>query len=83
MALNKQNRQKILDIHRAIEEHNLIDSLLPHALPLYINYEWVNDEVARKYRDKLSNAPELIETINRLGKQKETGPIPLDDIKFE
>jgi hypothetical protein len=69
-------------IAQAIIECELIDTLQAHALPLYINYQWASEGVAQRYRDKLNNAQELIELIDRL-KDEKPGDILLNDITFD
>lgn len=63
------------EIETAIEQIDLIDNLIPEALPLYINHEWVSKEVREHYKEKLANAGELQEIIKRVTENPDKGPI--------
>jgi hypothetical protein len=54
------------DIERAIKECELMDNLIPEALPLYINYVWVNEIIRRRYLNLLEDAQNLKERNDRL-----------------
>ena len=71
--MNSGNRRSLEDIGKAIEEIALIDSLLPRALPLYINKEWSTKEAADHYKTKLAEAGELKALIDKIKKDNEFG----------
>lgn len=54
------------DIERALEECALMDNLIPEALPLYINYVWVNEDIRRRYLNLLEDAQNLMDRNDRL-----------------
>lgn len=63
------------EIATAIEQIDLIDNLIPDALPLYINHEWISKEVNDQYKGKLANAGEIQEIIKRVTENPDRGPI--------
>lgn len=60
------------DIERALEECALMDNLIPEALPLYINYVWVNEIIRRRYINLLEDAQNLKERNDRLANNPDT-----------
>jgi hypothetical protein len=62
------------DIEKALEQIELIDSLLPKALPLYINHPWATEGVRQHYIIKLAEAGDLKERIERLTENPDTDP---------
>lgn len=58
---------------------NLIDSLLPESLPLYINYEWASNRVEKRFVEKLRKANIIIEFIEKI---KSAKPFDISDIEF-
>jgi len=60
---------EMIEIARALEEHKLLDNLIPEALPLYINHEWANENIRRKYLDMLGDAVILMERNEQLTKK--------------
>lgn len=65
-------------IGKAIEECDFIDTLLPKALPLYINKEWSSPLVQEYYKLKLANAGVLKEVIDRVTENPDTGPLEIE-----
>jgi len=63
------------EVFKAMEEIQLIDSLHPKALPLYINHKWSNEEVHNHYKLKLSEAGDLLERVKRLSKNPDNSPV--------
>lgn len=63
---------------KALEECELIDSLLPRALPLYINKEWSTPLVREFYKQKLADAGALKEVIDRVTENPDTGPLEIE-----
>ena len=57
---------------KALEQIELIDSLLPKALPLYINHPWVSENIRERYKQRLANAGELMEVIERVTTNPDT-----------
>lgn len=61
------------EIEKALKECELIDSLIPEALPLYINHKWVTEDIRRRYLNMLEDAENLMERNERLSKNLDNG----------
>ena len=59
-------------IEEALDQIELIDSLLPEALPLYINHQWISSAIRERYKERLANAAELLEIIERVTNNPDT-----------
>jgi hypothetical protein len=60
------------DIEKALEECELMDNIIPEALPLYINYQWTTEGVRRRYLGLLEDALNLAERNKKLIENPDT-----------